>query len=142
MLYYVARVMSPDFLKKCQMQPISQDQWQIAKFILEFKSTHPTGIIFDGFRIGWIFSLLKNLFHNVFYIWPYTSKKEFSNRQKGLPVTKVTSQEAVHGSFEDYWGWNSAFSSDKKEPNYTLHNVSFSQIHSGGNDDDACLMRG
>ena len=27
----------PDFLKKCQMHPISQDQWQIAKFILEFK---------------------------------------------------------------------------------------------------------
>ena len=65
MLYCVARIMSPDFLKKCQMQPISQDQWQIAKFVLEFKSTHPTSIIFDGIRIGWIFSLLKDLFHNV-----------------------------------------------------------------------------
>ena len=69
-LYYVARVMWPDFLKKCQMQPISQDQWQIAKFILKFKSTQPTGIIFDGIRIGWIFSLLKDLFHNVGY-WPH-----------------------------------------------------------------------
>ena len=65
MLYCVVRFMSPDFLKKCQMQPISKDQWQIAKFILEFKSTHPTGIIFDGIKIGWIFSLLKDLFHNV-----------------------------------------------------------------------------
>ena len=62
----MARVMSPDFLKKCQMQPIFQDQWQIAKFILEFKSTHPTGTICDGIKIGWIFSLLKDLFHNVF----------------------------------------------------------------------------
>ena len=47
------------------MQPISQDQWQIAKFILEFKSALPTGILFDGIRFGWIFLLLKDLFHNV-----------------------------------------------------------------------------
>ena len=60
----------PDFLKKCQMYPISQDQWQIAKFFLEFKSTHPMGIIFDGIIFGSIFSLLKDLFHNVFCaIW-------------------------------------------------------------------------
>ena len=51
MLYYVARIMSPDFLKKCQMHPISEDQWQIAKFILEFKPTHSTGIIFDGILV-------------------------------------------------------------------------------------------
>ena len=51
-LYYMARVMSPNFLKKCQMQPISQDQWQIAKFILEFKSTHPEYVNFDKVRVG------------------------------------------------------------------------------------------
>ena len=32
-LYHIARVMSPNFLKKCQTQPISQDQWQIEKSI-------------------------------------------------------------------------------------------------------------
>ena len=35
------------------------------KSFLEFKSTHQMGIIFDGIRVGWIFSLLKDLFHNV-----------------------------------------------------------------------------
>ena len=35
MPYSMVRVRSPDFLKKCQMQPISQIQWQIAKFNLE-----------------------------------------------------------------------------------------------------------
>ena len=45
-------IKDPNFLKKCQMQPISQDQWQIAKFILEFKSTHPKCVNFDGVRVG------------------------------------------------------------------------------------------
>ena len=49
-------IKDPNFLKKCQMQPISQDQWQISKFILYFKSTYPTDIMFDGISIGWIFS--------------------------------------------------------------------------------------
>ena len=62
----MARVISPNFLKKCQVQPISQDQWQIVKYVFEFKSTHPIGIIFDGIRFGWIFSLSKDLFHNVY----------------------------------------------------------------------------
>ena len=57
--YYVASVMSPDFFQRCQMQPISQDQWKIAEFILEFKSTHPTGLVFDGIKIGWIFLAIK-----------------------------------------------------------------------------------
>ena len=35
------------------------------RFFLEFKSTHPMGIIFNGIRFGLIFSLLKDLFHNV-----------------------------------------------------------------------------
>ena len=42
----------PDFLKKCQMYPIFQDQWQIAKFFLEFKSTHPKCVNFDRIRLG------------------------------------------------------------------------------------------
>ena len=54
-LYHMARAKSPNFLKKCQMQPISQDQWQIAKLILEFKSTHPKCVDFDGVRVGSIF---------------------------------------------------------------------------------------
>ena len=49
----------PDFLKKFQMHPISQDQWQITKSILKFKSTHPIGTIFNGIRFGWIFSTIK-----------------------------------------------------------------------------------
>ena len=38
------------FFKKYQMQPITQDQWQIAKLILEFKSAHPKCVNFDGVR--------------------------------------------------------------------------------------------
>ena len=53
------------FLKsaKFNLSPKSNDKLQI--FFLEFKSTHPMGIIFDGIRFGWIFSLLKDLFYNV-----------------------------------------------------------------------------
>ena len=58
-LYHVARVMSPNFLKKCQMQPISQDQWQIAKFILEFKSTLPKCVDFNRVRAGSIFFAIR-----------------------------------------------------------------------------------
>ena len=58
-VYHMTRVISPNFLKKCQIQPISQDQWQIVKFIFEFKSTHATGIIFDGIKIGWILFTIK-----------------------------------------------------------------------------------
>ena len=58
-LRHMARVMSPNFLKKCQMQPISQDQWQIAKFILEFKSTHPKCVNFNGVRAGSIFFAIR-----------------------------------------------------------------------------------
>ena len=54
-LYDTARILSPDFFKKCQIQPITQVQWQIADFILEFKSTHPNGTIFDRNRFGRIF---------------------------------------------------------------------------------------
>ena len=42
----------PDFLKKCQMYPIFQDQWQIAKIFLEFKSAHSKCVNFDGVRVG------------------------------------------------------------------------------------------
>ena len=64
-LHDTERILSPDFLKKCQIEPNSQDQWQIANFILEFKSTHPIGTIFDGIRFGPVFWLLKDFFHNV-----------------------------------------------------------------------------
>ena len=49
----------PDFLLKCQIQPISQDQWQIWNFIFEFKCTHPIGMIFDGIRFGLVFLTIK-----------------------------------------------------------------------------------
>ena len=65
MLYCVARVMSPDFLKKCQMQPISQDQWQIAKLILEFKSTLPKCFDFNRVRAGSIFFAIRLIMYNV-----------------------------------------------------------------------------
>ena len=64
-LFCTARILSPDFFKKCRIQPISQVQWQIANFILEFKSTHPKGTIFDGIRFGPVFWLLKDFFHDV-----------------------------------------------------------------------------
>ena len=54
-LYHLVRVMSPNSLKKCQIQPISQDQWQIAKFILDFKFTHPKCVNFDWVSVGSIF---------------------------------------------------------------------------------------
>ena len=58
-LYHVARAMSPIFFKKCQMHPNSQDQWQIAKFILDFKSTHSKCVNFDGVRVGSIFFVFR-----------------------------------------------------------------------------------
>ena len=54
-LYYVARFMSPDFFKKCQIQPISEDQWQIANITSKFISSRPIHMIFDSIRISWIF---------------------------------------------------------------------------------------
>ena len=45
-------IKDPNFLKKCQMQPISQDQWQIAKIFLEFKSAHSKCVNFDVVRVG------------------------------------------------------------------------------------------
>ena len=60
-----AKIFSPDFFKKCQIQPISQVQWQIANFILEFKSTHPNGTIFDRNRFGRIFWQLKDFCYDV-----------------------------------------------------------------------------
>lgn len=56
-LHGMTRVSSPDFLKKCHIQPNSYDLWQVANFIL--------GIIFDGVMFGWIFWLLKDLWCNV-----------------------------------------------------------------------------
>ena len=41
------------------MHPISQDQWQIEKFILKFESTDLIGTIFNGIRFGWIFLTIK-----------------------------------------------------------------------------------
>ena len=67
-LYHIARVMSPNFLKKCQMQPISQDQWQIAKFILEFKSTHPKCVNFKRVRAGSIFFAIRLIVQCGLYI--------------------------------------------------------------------------
>ena len=61
-------VLSPDFLKKCQIQPNSWDQWQLTNFILESESTHQIGIVFDGIMFGWVFWLLKDLFHNVYMV--------------------------------------------------------------------------
>ena len=55
----------PYFLCKCQIQPNFQDQWQIVNSFLESKSTHPLGMIFDGIWFGWIFSLLKILWHDL-----------------------------------------------------------------------------
>ena len=63
------------FFKKC-LSPMT-----IWKYYLEFKSTYPMGITFDGIRFGWIFSLLKDLFHNVNMIhnicqmWVNSTKK-------------------------------------------------------------------
>ena len=65
MLLDTARILLPDSFKKCQIQPISQVQWQIANFILEFKSTHLIGTSFDWTRFGPVFLLLKDFFHNV-----------------------------------------------------------------------------
>ena len=47
-----AKVISPDFLKKYQIQPNSHVQWQIANFILEFKYTYPNWVNYDGVRVG------------------------------------------------------------------------------------------
>ena len=65
-LYHMARVISPNFLKKCQMQPISQDQWQIAKFNLELKSTHSKCVNFDGVRVGSINLYLNKFYYNLY----------------------------------------------------------------------------
>ena len=54
-LHDTETILSPDFLKKCQIEPNSQDQRQIADFVLEFKSTHQIGTIFDVFRFGSVF---------------------------------------------------------------------------------------
>ena len=51
------------------------------KSFLEFKSTHPMGIIFDGIRFGWIFSLLKDLFHNVFPVWVAIQDLDHANKE-------------------------------------------------------------
>ena len=55
----------PDFLCKRQIQLNSQVQWQLSNLILEFKCTHKIGMIFDWIRFGWVFWLLKDLWHNV-----------------------------------------------------------------------------
>ena len=49
----------PDFLCKYQIPPNFQDQRQIANLILEFKSTHSIGMVFDGIRFGPIFFTIK-----------------------------------------------------------------------------------
>ena len=64
-LYDTSRISLPDFLKKCQIEPTSQDQRQLANFILKIKSTHPKGTIFDGIRFGPVFWILKDFFHDV-----------------------------------------------------------------------------
>ena len=39
MIQPAARSLSPDYLKKkCQIKPYSQDQWQLANFVVGFKS--------------------------------------------------------------------------------------------------------
>ena len=63
--------------QKCQIEPNSQDQWQIANFILEFKSAHPIGTIFDRIRFGQVFSLLKDFWYDV------SCKKTQSGEKKG-----------------------------------------------------------
>ena len=45
-------IKDPNFLKKCQMQPISQDQWQIAKIFLEFKFGHSKCVDFVVSELG------------------------------------------------------------------------------------------
>ena len=52
------------FLKRAKFNPSSKSNDKLQIF-LEFKSAHPIGIIFDGIRYGRIFSLSKDLFHNV-----------------------------------------------------------------------------
>ena len=76
-LYDAAKILSPDFFKKCQIQPISQVQWQITNFILEFKSTHPKCVNFDYFRVGSIYLYSNFVWRNVHRIqsqWAFTSK--------------------------------------------------------------------
>ena len=48
------------------------------KFILEFKSTHPIGMVFDGIRFGWIFSLLKEkIIYIIFDVFGHTQANTF-----------------------------------------------------------------
>ena len=54
-------------------------QWQIVNFISESKSTHPLGMIFDGIRFGWIFSLLKILWHNMYSFVSNLLQSRFRN---------------------------------------------------------------
>ena len=53
------------------MHPISQDQWQIAKFILEFKSTHPKYVNFDWVRVGSIFAAFRLIIVQCVLDWFY-----------------------------------------------------------------------
>ena len=76
-LHGSVRILSPDFLKKCHIEPNSQDQWQIANFILEFKCAHSIGTIFDRIRFGQVFSLLKDFWYDV------SCKKTQSGEKKG-----------------------------------------------------------
>ena len=88
----MARVIPPNFLKKCLIQPISQDQWQIVKFILEFESTHQMGISFDGIRFGWIFSLLKDLFHNVTRKGPWLNHNKIHKSGRNIKLSTIRAE--------------------------------------------------
>ena len=53
------------FLKKCQIQTMSENQWQIAYFSSEFKLSFLIGRIVNAIIIVWIFWLLNELRYNV-----------------------------------------------------------------------------
>ena len=79
-LHDTERILSPDFFKKCQIEPNSKDQWQIANFISGYKSTHSIGTIFDGIRFGPVFLLSKDFFYNV---WLIIKQKECNRSGDG-----------------------------------------------------------
>ena len=64
----MARVLSKNAFKKVPNSSLFQRPMTISNLFLEFKSTHPIGMLLDGIRLGWIFLALKILKHNVFRV--------------------------------------------------------------------------
>ena len=71
------------------------------KYFLEFKYTHPMGIIFDGIRFGWIFSLLKDLFYNVIYFKVQSGVKkisDFKNKDNVEPIQQLGYKKLIRNA--------------------------------------------